>query len=196
MHVVLPLLPPLTPSGCSVSASFEFFALLAVKRFGASHRCRLSVFGVRRSMFDVRCFWSHPFAGECGSCYDHSRSHFQKQKPSKTPIKPRILVQKQISFTPSKPMQIKCAAAWDWEIILILARRASPCCEARLYSISTPSLFSNLYFQCRPPPKPPIFLLAARTRWQGTKTGIGLAPHAPPTARTAPGLPMASAISP
>ena len=43
---------------------------------------------------------------------------------------------------------------------------------------------------------PPIFLFAARMRWQGTRTGIGFAPHAPPTARTALGFLIAPAISP
>ena len=51
-------------------------------------------------------------------------------------------------------------------------------------------------FQFNPPENPPSFLFAASTRWQGTKTGIGLAPQAPPTARTAFGLPTARAISP
>ena len=59
-----------------------------------------------------------------------------------------------------------------------------------------PSRASRSRFQSNPPEKPPIFLFAASTRWQGTKTGIGFAPHAPPTARTALGLPMARAISP
>ena len=31
--------------------------------------------------------------------------------------------------------------------------------------------------------KPPSFPPAAITRWHGTMTGMGLAPHAPPTAR-------------
>ena len=35
------------------------------------------------------------------------------------------------------------------------------------------------------PPMP----IDARTRWQGTTSGTGLDPHAPPTARAAPGLP-------
>jgi hypothetical protein len=59
-----------------------------------------------------------------------------------------------------------------------------------------PSRFSKSRFQSNPPEKPPIFLFAANTRWHGTSTGMGFAPHAPPTARTALGLPMAWAISP
>jgi hypothetical protein len=64
------------------------------------------------------------------------------------------------------------------------------------YRNNTPSRASNLRFQFNPPEKPPSFLFAASTRWHGTRTGIGFAPHAPPTARTAFGLPMARAISP
>src|SRR5208282_2188161 len=60
----------------------------------------------------------------------------------------------------------------------------------------TPSRASNVRFQSNLPEKPPNFLFAASTRWQGTRTGIGFAPHAPPTARTALGLPIACAISP
>ena len=59
-----------------------------------------------------------------------------------------------------------------------------------------PSRASKLRFQSKPPEKPPGFLFAARTRWHGTKIGTGFAPQAPPTARTALGLPIACAISP
>jgi hypothetical protein len=59
-----------------------------------------------------------------------------------------------------------------------------------------PSRASSSRFRFNPPEKPPIFPFAARTRWHGTKTGMGFAPHAPPAARTAFGLPMARAISP
>ena len=57
--------------------------------------------------------------------------------------------------------------------------------------------FSNLNknsFISRPPPYPTSFPLAPITRWQGTMMVIGLRLFAIPTARTALGLPMASAI--
>ena len=65
-----------------------------------------------------------------------------------------------------------------------------------MINILIPSRLSKLRFQSNPPEKPPSFLFAASTRWHGTKTGTGFAPHAPPTARTALGLPIAAAISP
>ena len=47
-----------------------------------------------------------------------------------------------------------------------------------------------------PEAKPPIEPSEATTRWHGTISEIGLLPTAPPTARAAPGLPTAAAISP
>ena len=44
----------------------------------------------------------------------------------------------------------------------------------------------------KPPGAPP----AARIRWQGTATRNGFLPRAWPTARDAPGFPIAAAISP
>src|ERR1043166_2568048 len=47
------------------------------------------------------------------------------------------------------------------------------------------SMSINFIFQLNPAEKPPSLWLAASTRWQGTRTGMGLAPQAPPTARRA-----------
>src|SRR5262245_27498840 len=58
------------------------------------------------------------------------------------------------------------------------------------------SIANSFRFQFRPAEKPPSCCFAASTRWQGTKIGIGFAPHAPPTARTALGLRIASATCP
>src|SRR2546425_1631022 len=59
-----------------------------------------------------------------------------------------------------------------------------------------PSSLSRRFFTLTPPEKPPSDPSPAITRWQGTRSGTGLAPHAPPTARAARGLPTLRATQP
>ena len=60
------------------------------------------------------------------------------------------------------------------------------------------SIASNRILVVTPPGalKPPLRPSAARMRWQGMMIGIGLRPSARPTARAAPGSPIARASSP
>ena len=55
---------------------------------------------------------------------------------------------------------------------------------------------SNASFSANPPPNPVRLPSAPITRWQGTTSAMGLLAFAMPTARAAPGRPIALAISP
>lgn len=57
-----------------------------------------------------------------------------------------------------------------------------------------PSSARSLRLWCRPPVKPPMWSRATM-RWQGTKSGTGFFPFAPPTPRAALGRPIARATS-
>jgi hypothetical protein len=62
-------------------------------------------------------------------------------------------------------------------------------------SAGRPSKISRVFFASTPPTYWPIEPSLRTTRWQGTTTGMGLVAHAVPTARTAFGLPAASAMA-
>src|SRR5713101_2684448 len=55
---------------------------------------------------------------------------------------------------------------------------------------------SSVSLVLKPPPKPVSFPVLPITRWQGTTTGMGLAPLARPTARDPLGFPILRASSP
>src|SRR2546422_2279108 len=59
-----------------------------------------------------------------------------------------------------------------------------------------PSSLSKRFFTPRPPEKPPSDPSPAITRWQGTRSGTGLTPHAAPTAGAAAGCPTLRAPPP
>ena len=65
----------------------------------------------------------------------------------------------------------------------------------RHFHASIPSLDNKWIFHARPDENPPSRPPAATTRWQGTNNGRGLAPQAPPVARTAFGRPAWRASS-
>jgi hypothetical protein len=65
----------------------------------------------------------------------------------------------------------------------------------RIQSAGRPSKVSRVFFASTPPTYWPIEPSLRTTRWQGTTTGIGLVAHAVPTARTAFGLPTATAMA-
>ena len=66
--------------------------------------------------------------------------------------------------------------------------------RADLYS--SPSIAISSRLRHAPLVNPPSLPPAATARWQGMINGTGLAPHAPPTARAAPGRPSRAAICP
>ncbi len=64
-----------------------------------------------------------------------------------------------------------------------------------IQSAGRPSKVRRVFFASMPPTYWPIEPSLRTTRWQGTTTGIGLVAHAVPTARTAFGLPTATAMA-
>ena len=64
-----------------------------------------------------------------------------------------------------------------------------------MISQAAASKVRRVLFASTPPTYCPIEPSVRTTRWQGTTTGMGLVAHAVPTARTAFGLPAATAMA-
>ena len=84
---------------------------------------------------------------------------------------------------------------WRLKMSVRRARPSSAAAGLTSHQAVTPSMASRARLSFKPPPYPPIPLLAS-TRWHGTMIGIGLRPLAWPTARGALGRPTRRASSP
>ena len=88
---------------------------------------------------------------------------------------------------------VRAQSGRAWATVCVLSRVApgSRCDQAAARSCE-----SNASFSANPPPNPVRLPSAPITRWQGTISAMGLLAFAMPTARAAPGRPIALAISP